>query len=291
MNIKDSDFVPVNCKYISMLKDLRFILAKYWLDVLPFFAAFLITPPLNQTQPNQVAIVRLILENYLVAVVLFITWRSFRILYVMTRKKYRALWTDYTSLIVLALLTAVLLQILKTKIPLNWFYLTCCLLIAIFLSDFYENRKLILFSCISKFIYFILLGFLSFILYGLEINIVVFAFCISISFISMAQYLALLAFQENLIFGKLDTGIKERLWTLAFTFCLILSPVIIIGISVFKYLPSRFCLVSVLLPICAYLISGLNLNDRSSLELKRLFISTSGISVMFAVIILVLRTF
>ena len=267
------------------MKDLKLNAYKVICDTLPLLVAILILE-----FPSDPQFLKLTMLRYLIATFLFISWRSFRRLFFQVRSTTNATWQNYFSVGFLALGTLLILQVLRSKIDLNWFYLVMLAMYATLLVDFFESVKRPFFAVISKFVSVFGLSLLSFVFFDTDITIVVLTFCLSITLILIAQYLSYLSLINMITFSAPSENFKQRQWTLLYSLCSVLAPVILVGLVSYGFLPYQFSLVVLSIPFSGKLIARLNLSDRSDLARAEFFKETSGLSILFAVIIRLIKS-
>ena len=110
-------FCPVGGSKQIMVQDLRAKIYPYISDVLPFCAAFLIVP-----MPASASVARIVFEKFLIALFLLVSWQSLRNLFYLMREKPKAGFADYISILFMAIVTPVMLQVLKYRISDAHFY-------------------------------------------------------------------------------------------------------------------------------------------------------------------------
>ena len=130
---------------------------------------------------------------------------------------------------------------------------------------------------------------ISFMFCKLPLSGAVIYFSLSITLIFTAQYLSLLGYKGLIKFGRLESKFRDRIWTVLFSFCLVGAPAVLVGMLAGGMLTRNYAFVVAIMPLEARLISRLNLSDGGNLALREAFIETSGISLLFVVIITIVK--
>jgi hypothetical protein len=267
-----------------MIKDFRLKQYEYLSDILPFFSALFIV-----SMPSSRYVVAAVLERFLISGFLFTSWQALRNLYFHIKSKPKANWADYFSLLFLALVTPVFLQVLKNKLETEGFYLVCILILSSLLIQIYEKRIRPVFSVITKIIHIFFAVLTGFVFFEIPVSKGTILFSLSITLIFSAQYLSLLAYRGQFKFYALDEKFPKRIWSVLFSLFLVLGPVTVLGMVILGLLSRFYCFVLLVLPLAGQVISRINLKHSPDIVTKAIFAETSGISLLFIVIIMIIK--
>ena len=267
-----------------MNKQKRILFYKLLSESIPFLAVLSIV-----SLPADPLLLRQSLKTYLIFIFLFITWRAVRELFLYYKTEEKVFISHHISMFFFSLVTLLLLHSLKEQLADSVFHF---LLISLFdsaLMKYYEFIGRAVMAVVSNFFYVFLSVLLSFAALGAAINNATLTFSFAVTSISLARYLAALAFENHItIRGDEGEKFKIRGWVTLYSLALISAPVSIIGLVTFAYLPHLYSLIMVLIPLSVPLLSKAKFSDGKNLKTDDFFIDTSGISLLFIAIIALL---
>ena len=265
--------------------------------------------------PSNQSLMEGILKNYTLLILILLIWKLIRFNF-LTLYLRNQIHKDWNPLRMLALLLSSLiffagLQVYKTRFPDETFQLLLVTCAALGLRDSYEYLKLFSLALVCEFIACLGMAFLSFQIAGPVWEFVFIFYSAGLILPVCALYISNLASKDKIRFNanvsvpakanpSTETSSKtqrlkaaidrlpQRIWSIKYGVFLILGPLILTGLAVFKYLPPSFFLMITTLPFIARHNSMLNsehINSESFLK------ESSGICMLFIVMICIIRLF
>lgn len=273
--------------------------------------------------PQNIFSMQVFLKKYTIFLLMFMCWYGVRRTFMHLQNERRStggsgrslLVLKYAALIVLLTVTMTLLQIFKTNFGQEAFVTALSCMFTIGLTDSFLRLGYGGSAVLTRFISAFGLSFLTFQIIAPSWSAAAICFSAGIALLVTAVFIAELAEQGRIRItginsllaqspepdedsGKLRKGvtrIKRSLallprtgFALIYSLCLFMSPMLIVALTVFSGLPRYFCFVCVCLPFCAGQANAAQ-NASENKDLPESFSrDTSGICLLFVVIIILL---